>query len=217
MTIRFHMISSTDNICDCLIKITDNATTREFIFPCVSETSHINVDICSSVFDLTVIPITVSTDEAFQGIESKTLMDKLGLKVLKKLTDITKNYLYRLSCTYRINNTTEVKDIFLECREFIIGSTKLYNIIEILPLFCMYYEVKCNGTAITPIRVKGKNRKQLIKFTRGFSLTSLLLYPVNMIRMRIISTEGYLTRALKRFYSLSPEKRRKKQKKWDNI
>ena len=211
------MISSTDNICDCLIKITDDTSTREFIIPCVSETSHIDVDIRCSSLDVTVIPLDVSTEEAFCEIETKTIMDKLGMKVLKKLTDITKNFLYRLGCTYRINNAAAVKDVFLECRGFVLGSTKFYDIIEILPLFCIYYEADCNGATIKPIRVKGENRKQLLNFTRTFSLTSMLLYPVNMIRMRIISTEGYLTRAFKRLYSLPLEKRLKKQKQWDNI
>ena len=216
-----HLAVLENSLFSCNIRVNDSKGARFYHVPqtnpFVTTPHFLDVEIDGSECDITIAPIETGSENLWKDTPSKNLFDKVTSKCGKKLVSYISQIILRVTCEYHL---TDLKDG--DCID-IIAKQYVYNgWDEFVPMAYAFYEIEYNGKRATVKKAFGTNHRDVIKASRplafgasaGYGLL-LILYPIQMIRIRYLLGKRKVLRAIKRFNKMTPEERKKFEERMD--
>ena len=178
------------------------------------QSDFLEIDVESSSFELTVIPKMPDYKSAFLDMEVQNWKDRLAQKVGNALCSTLDKMLLRVGCTYMISDTKE-NDIICICgQEYIFGTFDKFDLFELVPMAYMFFEASCNGDLCKCSDAFALNRKEVISSAKkliliDFGLHLLFTYPIQIGRIKKLTSDKKIKRTLIKFNTLDKKEREK--------
>ena len=218
MTVSFVLKES---VYDCMIKITDSHGEQCYYIPCLQEeganSSSIMVEIFDYEFDLTLTPAMPNMSPLINEFEEKNWKDKLAKKASKLLCDAFEKTILRVGCCYHIDEIKDGDCIDITLQTYVFRTFDRYDLLEIYPVMYMFFEVFRDEKRLNLTTAFETNRKEVLKAARGitlasafgvdFFLTLILVYPIQISRVKRLTKNKKIAKTLKKFHNLSNAKR----------
>ena len=199
--------------CEAIIK--DTSGIKKYVTNFEEKQSDfLEIDVESSSFELTVIPKMPDYKSAFLDMEVQNWKDRLAQKVGNALCSILDKMLLRVGCTYMVSNTKE-NDVICICgQEYIFGMFDKSDLFELLPMAYMFFEASCNGDLCKCSDAFALNRKEVISSAKkliliDFGLHLLFTYPIQIGRIKKLTSDKKIKRTLIKFNTLDKKEREK--------
>ena len=199
--------------CEAIIK--DTSGIKKYVTNFEDEQSDfMEIDVESSSFELTVIPKMPDYKSAFLDMEVQNWKDRLAQKVGNALCSTLDKMLLRVGCTYMISDTKE-NDIICICgQEYIFGTFDKFDLFELVPMAYMFFEASCNGDLCKCSDAFAMNRKEVISSAKkliliDFGLHLLFTYPIQVGRIKKLTSDRKVKRTLIKFSILDKKEREK--------
>ena len=178
------------------------------------QSDFLEIDVESSSFELTVIPKMPDYKSAFLDMKVQNWKDCLAQKVGNALCSTLDKMLLRVGCTYMISDTKE-NDIICICgQEYIFGTFDKFDLFELVPMAYMFFEASCNGDLCKCSDAFALNRKEVISSAKkliliDFGLHLLFTYPIQIGRIKKLTSDKKIKRTLIKFNTLDKKEREK--------
>ena len=178
------------------------------------QSDFLEIDVESSSFELTVIPKMPDYKSAFLDMEVQNWKDRLAQKVGNALCSTLDKMLLRVGCTYMVSNTKE-NDVICICgQEYIFGTFDKFDLFELVPMAYMFFEASCNGDLCKCSDAFALNRKEVISSAKkliliDFGLHLLFTYPIQIGRIKKLTSDKKIKRTLIKFNTLDKKEREK--------
>ncbi|MBE6633770.1 MAG: hypothetical protein E7620_05455 [Ruminococcaceae bacterium] len=164
--------------------------------------------------EITVTP-TAHPGESDPLAPTSRGFDRFLRETLRHAAAITRNrLLLRVGREYLLTNLQDGERLSLTHHTFVSEPIHLLRLMESAPVIYSFFELKReNGTAKT-VRAMPANREDLFlveraTMLRGIGLKTILSYPFRMGRIKRLTRERRLRRALKKYSLMSDEEREK--------
>ena len=199
--------------CEAIIK--DISGIKKYVINFEEKQSDfLEIDVESSNFELTVIPKMPDYKSAFSDMEIQNFKDRLAQKIGNALCSVLDKMLLRVGCTYMISDTKE-NDIICICgQEYIFGTFDKFDLFELVPMAYMFFEASCNGDLCKCSDAFALNRKEVISSAKkliliDFGLHLLFTYPIQIGRIKKLTSDKKIKRTLIKFNTLDKKEREK--------
>lgn len=174
----------------------------------------LETDVAGSDFRLTVIPKMADYESALAGADIQDWKDKLAAKVGRVLFSILDHMLLRVGCTYTVAGIPENGMICLSPQEYVFGMFDRFDLLELIPMAYMFFEASCNGVLCECTDAFATNRKEVLASARklalvDFGLHLLFTYPIQVGRIKRLTSDKKVKRTLVKFNRSSQEQRQK--------
>jgi len=199
--------------CEAIIKDTSGIKKYATNFE-DKQSDFLEIDVENSSFELTVIPKMPDYKSAFSDMEVQNWKDRLAQKVGNALCSTLDKMLLRVGCTYMISDTKE-NDIICICgQEYIFGTFDKFDLFELVPMAYMFFEASCNGDLCKCSDAFAMNRKEVISSAKkliliDFGLHLLFTYPIQIGRIKKLTSDRKIKRTLIKFNMLDKKEREK--------
>ena len=200
---------------DCEVIIKDTSEIHNYVVNVSDKQSDLlEIDVESSRFELTLIPKMPDYKSAFSDMEIQNFKDRLAQKIGNTLCSVLDKMLLRVGCTYIISNTKE-NDIICICgQEYIFGTFDKFDLFELVPMAYMFFEASCNGDLCKCSDAFALNRKEVISSAKkliliDFGLHLLFTYPIQIGRIKKLTSDKKVKRTLIKFNMLDKKEREK--------
>ena len=217
-----------NSIYNCSMQIKDANGVRDFFVPLVSKKEtdcmpSLAVEVCGESIEITITPVATDLqahiNDAQSDFEKRTWKDKLLFKFLSKALSAMDAICLRTACRYRIDDLPDHAMLSVRLFGHVRGNSALLDWFDIHPIIYMYYEINCGTYYLSPINVRALDRPNMIKSARNLILLNwgwyaLLTYPLQMCRIKTLTKDMKILKALQKFYCLSPQKRQKLCARW---
>ena len=215
MKISLHFFESLYN---CDVIITDAKGTQSF-FVDLSDNSNASsgcfgVEVFDGDFVLTVIPRMADYRSFFEDVETVGWKGKLANKLGKVLLSSIDKMFLRVGCKYRMTGMTDGDILSIYAQEDFPGMFDKFNLLDLIPMAYMFYEVSCNGRRCALIDAFETNRKEVIGYAKklafaGLDLELVLTYPFQVGRIKRLTSNKIVRRKLMKFNQMNEEQRQK--------
>ena len=199
--------------CEAIIK--DISGIKKYVINFEEKQSDfLEIEVESSSFELTVIPKMPDYKSAFSDMEVQNWKDRLAQKVGNALCSTLDKMLLRVGCTYMISDIKE-NDIICICgQEYIFGTFDKFDLFELVPMAYMFFEASCNGDLCKCSDAFALNRKEVISSAKkliliDFGLHLLFTYPIQIGRIKKLTSDRKVKRTLIKFNMLDKKEREK--------
>ena len=200
---------------DCEVIIKDRSEIHNYVVNVSDKQSDLlEIDVESSRFELTLIPKMPDYKSAFSDMEIQNFKDRLAQKIGNTLCSVLDKMLLRVGCTYIISDTKE-NDIICICgQEYIFGTFDKFDLFELVPMAYMFFEASCNGDLCKCSDAFALNRKEVISSAKkliliDFGLHLLFAYPIQIGRIKKLTSDKKIKRTLIKFNTLDKKEREK--------
>ena len=178
------------------------------------QSDFLEIDVESSSFELTVIPKMPDYKSAFLDMKVQNWKDCLAQKVGNALCSTLDKMLLRVGCTYMVSNTKENDVICIRGQEYIFGTFDKFDLFELVPMAYMFFEASCNGDLCKCSDAFALNRKEVISSAKkliliDFGLHLLFTYPIQIGRIKKLTSDKKIKRTLIKFNTLDKKEREK--------
>lgn len=216
------IFSLKESIYDCKLKITDTQGDCYYLIRAPKDNDtpieYITVDVCGTEFDLELIPLFPDVDSALNEIDNKHWTDKFVKKAAKGLFESLEKMILRVGCNYHISKLQDGDrlDINLQCYTF--GTFDRYNILEMIPMMYMFFDVCHFNKRFTTTKAFETNRKDVLKSAKIWALSDgfvnglflgLLTYPIQVGRIRHLSKNKKINKVIHKLCHMSEIERQK--------
>ena len=222
-----HLAVLENSIFSCNIRVTDANGARFYHVPQTdpfgTTPQFLDVEINGSECDIAIAPIETNPENLWKDTPSKNFFDKVASKCGKKLVSYISKIILRVTCEYHLTDLKDGDCIDIIARQYVYDLWDNVNALEeIVPMAYAFYEIEYNGKRATVKQAFGTNRREVIKTSRplafmassGYGLL-LILYPIQMIRIRHLSSKRKVFRTIKKFNKMTPEERKKFEERMD--
>ena len=210
-----------ESIYDCRITVTDSKGSRFYHIPAMHDetlsAATVTAEVFDPAFDLTLTPFMPDTDSAISQLEEVSWTDKFAKKASKLLFDTIENALLRVGCRYRIHGAQDGDALDLVLQTYVFGTFDRHNLLEPFPVMYMFFEVFQGNRLFPAVTAFETNRKEVLRMARGitfagalgidFLLTLLFTYPIQIARVKRLTSNKKVVKTLTRFHSLSDAQR----------
>ncbi len=199
--------------CEAIIK--DTSGIKNYVVNLEDKQSDLlEIDVEGSSFELTVIPKMPDYKSAFSDMEVQNWKDRLAQRIGNALCSTLDKMLLRVGCTYMISDTKENDVICIRGQEYIFGTFDKFDLFELVPMAYMFFEVSCNGDLCKCSDAFAMNRKEVISSAKkliliDFGLHLLFTYPIQMGRIKKLTSDRKVKRTLIKFNMLDKKEREK--------
>ena len=174
----------------------------------------LEVDITSGDFELTISPEMVDYKSELSEMEIKTWKDKLVKKIGGALSSFVDKNVLRVGCKYMVDGVSEGDIIDLVEREYVFGTFVGLELFNLLPVMYLFFEVSCNKRRYEVTDAFALNRRDVLSSSRklvliDFGLHLLLTYPIQMFRVKRLTSKRKIKRTVIKFNRMSEEKRQR--------
>ena len=204
-----------NSLYNCEVIVQDTSGIKKYVTNVEDKQSDfLEIDVESSSFELTVIPKMPDYKSAFSDMEVQNWKDRLAQKVGNALCSTLDKMLLRVGCTYMISDTKE-NDIICICgQEYIFGTFDKFDLFELVPMAYMFFEASCNGDLCKCSDAFAMNRKEVISSAKkliliDFGLHLLFTYPIQVGRIKKLTSDRKVKRTLIKFSILDKKEREK--------
>lgn len=219
-----------ESIYDCKIKITDSHGERYYDIPASREEGVHSPSIIAEVFDtecsLSIIPMPADIAPILNELEENDWKDKLAKKATRFLMNSLDKIILRVGCDYHITDLQDGDRLDITLQDHIMGTPTQFEILEFIPMFYSFFEVSNFNSFYKLTSAYEINRKDVLKFARTFAfsqilgngwLATLVIYPIQVSRMKRLSKNKKIRKVLIKFNNLSDEKRQRFLEKQEKI
>ena len=200
---------------DCEVIIKDRSEIHNYVVNVSDKQSDLlEIDVKSSIFELTLIPKMPDYKSAFSDMEIQNFKDRLAQKIGNALCSVLDKMLLRVGCTYMISDTKE-NDIICICgQEYIFGTFDKFDLFELVPMAYMFFEASCNGDICKCSDAFAMNRKDVVSSAKklvliDFGLHLLFTYPIQIGRIKKLTSDRKVKKTLIKFNTLDKKEREK--------
>ena len=200
---------------DCEVIIKDTSEIHNYVVNVSDKQFNLlEIDVESSRFELTLIPKMPDYKSAFSDMEIQNFKDRLAQKIGNTLCSVLDKMLLRVGCTYMISDTKE-NDIICICgQEYIFGTFDKFDLFELVPMAYMFFEASCNSDLCKCSDAFALNRKEVISSAKkliliDFGLHLLFTYPIQIGRIKKLTSDRKVKRTLIKFNMLDKKEREK--------
>lgn len=208
---------------DCKIKITDSKGERVYYISVLGEEEKDPAPILADVFDnefsISLIPTIGDKAAMLNEFETTNWKDKLIKKVGSFLLDTFDRMPLHVGCDYHIVGLQEGDSLDITMQSYVFDAFDRFNLLELIPVMYIFFEPSNSNKLYKLTDAYGINRKDALKFARGFAVLSLLTYPIQMARVKYLTRNKKVKKVLTKFNNLSDVERQKffeKQEKYMN-
>ena len=222
-----HLAVLENSIFSCNIRVTDANGARFYHVPQTdpfgTTPRFLDVEINGSECDIAIAPIETNPENLWKDTPPENFFDKIASKCGKKLVSYISKIILRVTCEYHLTDLKDGDCIDIIARQYVYDLWDNVNALEeIVPMAYAFYEIEYNGKRATVKQAFGTNRREVIKTSRplafmassGYGLL-LILYPIQMIRIRHLSSKRKVFRTIKKFNKMTPEERKKFEEQMD--
>ena len=131
--------------------------------------------------------------------------------------DTIENAVLRVGCRYRIHGAQDGDTLDLALQTYVFGTFDRHDLLELFPVMYMFFEVFQGNRLFPAATAFETNRKEVLRMARGitfagalgidFLLTLLLTYPIQIGRVKRLTSNKKIVKTLTKFHSLSEEQR----------
>ena len=212
MRISLYFSNSIYN-CEAIIKDTYGIE-KHFINMEDNQSELLEIDVKSSNFELTLIPKMPDYKSAFLDMDTQSWKDRLAQKIGNALCSKLDEMLLRVGCTYMITDSKENDVIYILGQEYVFGMFDKFHLFELVPMAYMFFEASCNGNICKCSDAFAINRKDVISSSKKFILIDfglhlLFTYPIQIGRIKKLTSDRKVKRTLIKFNTLSKKEREK--------
>lgn len=200
---------------DCEVIIKDTSEIHNYVVNVSDKQSDLlEIDVESSRFELTLIPIMPDYKSALSDMEIQNFKDRLAQKIGNALCSVLDKMLLRVGCTYMISDTKE-NDIICICgQEYIFGTFDKFDLFELVPMAYMFFEASCNGDICKCSDAFAMNRKDVVSSAKklvliDFGLHLLFTYPIQIGRIKKLTSDRKVKKTLIKFNTMDKKEREK--------
>ncbi len=205
---------------DCRLVVNDSRGSREFFIFAPNKSMNVNstyigLEVYSSDFEITVVPITPKMEISSEEGEKRSLFDRVLTKTAESLASEILKIILRVSSRYRVTNAQDNDRIDLNYRTYVHGGKSAFSS-ELIPMMYVFFEAEDKNGRLKPEEAYGINRREVIKFARNWSLFEgvdlgafglFLTYPFQLGRIRYLSKRKRVFKKLKKLYLMNDEQR----------
>lgn len=219
-----------DSLYNCDLNITDSNGTRIYSLNAPDDSNPqnhiINIDVADPNFDITVIPTPADYKSALNDLENETFKDIVANNLIDKLISAFENMFLRIGCRYHIENVQDGDIIEIHMQQYIFGTFDKYGVWELIPMAYMFYEISCFGSKVQLTNTFETNKRSIINAAKRLSLAegfgngiflTLLTYPIQVGRVKYISSNKKIFKTLRKFHNMSPDERQKLLDKFEQF
>ena len=200
---------------DCEVIIKDRSEIHNYVVNVSDKQSDLlEIDVKSSIFELTLIPKMPDYKSAFSDMEIQNFKDRLAQKIGNTLCSVLDKMLLRVGCTYIISNTKDDNVIRIESQEYIFGTFDKFDLFELIPMAYMFFEASCNGDICKCSDAFAMNRKDVVSSAKklvliDFGLHLLFTYPIQIGRIKKLTSDRKVKKTLIKFNTMDKKEREK--------
>ena len=216
MTIHFNIYN---NLHHCIMQITDARSTRYFKIPvhCFASAAGgqtMTVECDGGELDLLVYPESAPPQDGQLNFDPNTWKGKLLNKMERLSHSVIGQVILSVGCRYRITDVCDGDVINIYARVYGYNSEFSTDVLELLPVLYTFYEAESLNGHCTLINSFAGNRKTVIQSARkltcllDFGLRLLIIYPIQVGRVKRLTSKRKVRKTILKFLQLPPEKRR---------
>ncbi len=200
---------------NCEVIIKDTSGIKQYVANLQENNLELlEIDVESSHFELTVIPKMPDYQSAFSDMEIQNWKDRLAQKLGNALCATLDKMLLRVGCTYMISDIKENDVICIRGQEYVFGTFDKFDLFDLVPMTYMFFEASCNGDLCKCSDAFAMNRKEVISSAKklmliDFGLHLLFTYPIQMGRIKKLTSDKKVKRTLMKFNMLDQKEREK--------
>ncbi len=223
-------LALTESIYDCKIEIKDSQGVRDYFISALEAgengTSYITAEVFDSDFDLKLTPMTINIKPTLDELEDTSWKDKFAKKIVDAFVSIANKMMLQVECMYRAENVQENDRIDINLQTYVFGKFDRFDLLELIPAAYTFFEASNFNLHYKLFKAKPKNRKEVMKSAKVIASTDMLgngffgmliTYPIQVTRMRYITSDKIIVNSLIKFNNLSEEKRQKFLDKQDKF
>ena len=215
MKVSLHFLSGIYN-CEVIIKDTVGTRNYDVNLVAVAPDSHhvVEIDVENDNFELTVIPKMADYESAWADMDIQNWKEKLAQKAINALLSALDKMMLRVGCTYVISEVKEHDVIYLTPQEYLFGTFDKFDLFELIPMAYMFFETSYNGALCKCSNAFPTNRKEVVSCAKKLSLLDfglhlILTYPIQVGRIKKLTSNKKVKRTLIKFNRLNEQERRK--------
>lgn len=203
-------LSIADNLYDCSMIIEDANGRQNHILS--GENSEVRVFVSDGDFKLTLIPIMVDYKSVMKDAQPVTLKEMLAGKAAGFMLSAFDNMLLRVGCSYNITGANNGDIITIKQAQYAHTSFDKLDLFDLIPVAYMFFEVYCGNRRFKLLDTFEINRKNVISSARtlallDFGLNLIITYPVQVSRVKRLTSARKIRKTLLRFNKMSEDKR----------
>jgi len=211
-----------ESLYDCNIKITDSHGERYYYISALYEegmpSSSVTAEVFDNDFSLSLIPIMTDTNAIFNEFEGDGWVDKLAKKASKLLLNSIDKIFLRVGCTYTVEGLQDGDRLNITLQSYIFGTYDRLNILELVPLCYMFFEVSNFNEYCKLADAYETNRKDVLKFAKTYAFADVLgngllltffTYPIQVTRIKHLTRNRKIRKTLTKFNNLSDAQRQR--------
>jgi hypothetical protein len=215
MKVSLHFLSGIYN-CEVIIKDTLGTRNYDVNLEAVAPDSHhvVEIDVENDNFELTVIPKMTDYESALADMDIQNWKEKLAQKAVNALLSALDKMMLRVGCTYVISKVKEHDVIYLTPQEYLFGTFDKFDLFELIPMAYMFFEASYNGALCKCSNAFPINRKEVVSCAKKLSLSDfglhlILTYPIQVGRIKKLTSNKKVKRTLIKFHRLNEQETRK--------
>ena len=204
-----------NSIYNCEVIIKDTSGIKQYVANLQENNLELlEIDVESSRFELTVIPKMPDYQSAFSDMEIQNWKDRLTQKIGNALCATLDKMLLRVGCTYMISNIKENDVICIRGQEYVFGTFDKFDLFDLVPMTYMFFEASSSGDLCKCSDAFAMNRKEVLSSAKklilaDFGLQLLFTYPIQMGRIKKLTSDKKVKRTLIEFNMLDQKEREK--------
>lgn len=212
----------TDRVYDCDVVITDQKETKRYradmADAAAANSDTFTVDITGTEFELTVSPRMADYKSILDDMEKQNWKDRLANKLCDKLISTFEKMLLQVACKYHLTGLKDGDTVTVSQQTYVFDAWSDWT--DIAPVTYVFFEASSNGRHFALLNAFANNRKQVVRFVRGFALMDLdmlLFYPAQMMRVKRLTSNKKVCKTLRWFNQLDGAEREKVLRKQEKI
>lgn len=211
-----------ESIYDCKIKITDSCGERDYYISAICEdglnSSSIVVDVFDNEFSISLIPIMPDFNPMLNEFEPNNWKEKLATKATSVLLNSVEKNILRVGCNYNIVNLQDGDRLDITLQMYVYRTFDRFDILELIPMIYAFFEVTNFNDRFKLTDAYETNRKDVLKFAKTMNLigivgdglfTTLIMYPIQVSRIKRLTKNKKILKTLTKFNKLSDKDRQR--------
>lgn len=219
MKVRFVLDNS---FYDCQLQITDRQGTRDFCLCVLSEDAiqfpFLDMDIAEDAFDLTVIPTMADYRSVLEEFDRTDWKDRFAQSATDLMLSAVEKMLLRVGCRYHIQGVQDGAVLHINSQEYAFGTFDRFDLLELIPMMYMFYEVSLCDHRFTLTDAFETNRNDVVRSAKKIALADILgngflgalfSYPIQVGRIKRLCQNKEIFKTLHAFDTMDAAERQK--------
>lgn len=207
-----------ESIYNCQVTVKDASGERRYfadLFGVENDGENLLcIEVESGEFELTIEPTMVDYKDAFSQMKISDWKDKLARKIGNTLFSAVDNMFLRVGCSYSLSGVKDGDTVSVYCQQYAFGNYDKLDLLELIPMAYMFFEVYFKDIRCELLNAFGLNGKEVISSSRkialiNFGIGLLTTYPIQVGRIKRLSSNRKIRKTLIRFNKMTEKKRKR--------